>query len=98
MRLKIHPGVRRDVREILIYYDERSDTVGERFIEEVNKQIARIKSDPNHFHFSDAVRRRCNLERFPYHIIFDVVGGAVRILVLRHHSRHPDFGLRRRWR
>jgi hypothetical protein len=37
-----------------------------------------------------------NLHRFPYHFLFRVVGHDVRILVVRHHRRHPSLGIRRR--
>lgn len=40
--------------------------------------------------------RRVNLERFPYHFLFRIVGERVRVLVVRHHKRRPSLGLRRR--
>lgn len=33
--------------------------------------------------------RRVNLQRFPYHFLFRIVGDVVRILVVRHHNRYP---------
>jgi len=39
--------------------------------------------------------RRANLKRFPYHFLFRVVGDCVRILVVRHHRRHPEYGVER---
>jgi toxin ParE1/3/4 len=38
--------------------------------------------------------RRVNLDRFPYHFLFRVVSDEVRILVVRHHRRHPSLGIR----
>ncbi len=40
--------------------------------------------------------RRVSLQRFPYHFLFRIVGDVVRILVVRHYSRHPTVGIRRR--
>jgi hypothetical protein len=37
-----------------------------------------------------------NLDRFPYHFLFRIVDDGVRVLVVRHHSRHPSLGIRRR--
>jgi hypothetical protein len=31
----------------------------------------------------------------PYHFLYRVVGDCVRVLVVRHHRRHPDYGLER---
>ena len=39
---------------------------------------------------------RVDLQRFPYHFLFRIVGDTVRILVVRHHRRHPSVGMKRR--
>jgi toxin ParE1/3/4 len=39
--------------------------------------------------------RRVNLHRFPYHFLFRLINDEVRILVVRHHKRHPSLGTRR---
>ena len=41
------------------------------------------------------VYRRANFPSFPYHLIFRETVDGVRVLVLRHHRRHPDYGLSR---
>jgi hypothetical protein len=41
--------------------------------------------------------RRCLAHRFPYAILFRVISEeTLRVLITRHHRRHPSFGLRRR--
>ena len=39
--------------------------------------------------------RRCNLDRFPYHFLYDIRGEYVRMWVLRHDHWNPDFDLKR---
>jgi plasmid stabilization system protein ParE len=40
--------------------------------------------------------RRINFHRFPYHILYQIVDeGCAKILVVKHDSRDPDFGLDR---
>jgi len=51
--------------------------------------------NPRRFHFDRSGLRRCNLERFPYHFLYDIRGEYVRVWVLRHDRRNPDFGLDR---
>jgi hypothetical protein len=51
---------------------------------------------PESFAIREGDIRRVNLHRFPYHFLFRIVGDAVRILVIRHHSRRPSLGIRRR--
>ncbi|EDY83035.1 hypothetical protein VDG1235_3953 [Verrucomicrobiia bacterium DG1235] len=40
--------------------------------------------------------KRANMPNFPYHLLFSIHGQGVRILVLRHHRRHPRYGMSRK--
>lgn len=97
MKIIFHPRVRQDLREILDYYDVQSDTAGDRFFAEFEAASNKIESNPQRFHFVDELRRRCNLHQFPHHLIFEIHGDQILVTVLRHHKRHPSFGLSRRW-
>ncbi len=97
MNLIYHPSVRRDVRSILKYYGTQSSRAADRFSAELSKAEGKLETNPTHYHFISGNLRRLNLGRFPFHMIYEVVDGEVYILVVRHHRRHPDYGLRRRW-
>ena len=43
-----------------------------------------------------AIFQRADLRRFPYHFLFRIVDDSVRILVVRHHRRHPSLAMTRR--
>jgi hypothetical protein len=51
---------------------------------------------PKSFAIREGDVRRVNLHRFPYHFLFRIVGDVVRILVVRHNSRHSSLGIGRR--
>jgi hypothetical protein len=51
---------------------------------------------PESFPIRERDIRRVNLQRFPYHFLFRIVGDVVQILVVRHHGRRPTVGIRRR--
>jgi plasmid stabilization system protein ParE len=51
---------------------------------------------PESFSVRERELRRVNLLRFPYHFLFRIAGDTVRILVVRHHGRHPSLGIHRR--
>jgi len=36
------------------------------------------------------------LQAFPYHLLFEETEDFVHFLVLRHDSRHPSYGMKRR--
>jgi plasmid stabilization system protein ParE len=96
MRFTFHPAVRQDLRGILDYYDERSESAGDRFFEAFEDARRRIKMMPARFHLLDECRRRCDLAKFPYHLVFEIRNDEVYVTVLRHNKRHPRFGLKRR--
>ena len=98
MKVVFHPLVKRDLREILDYYDARSDVAGDRFFAAFEEAVGRIVDVPMRCHPLDAQRRRCNLHKFPHHLVFEIEieGEVVWITVLRHDKRRPGFGLGRK--
>ena len=97
MRLVLHPKVYSDIDRIMAYYEEvaTADLANE-FYSELRHFIAAAAARPESFAVRKGDIRRVNLHRFPYHCLFRIVGDAVRILVVRHHSRHPSLGIQRR--
>ena len=45
--------------------------------------------------FNAESRHRANLKRFPYHFLFKELPDGIRVMLVRHHRRHPDFGVER---
>ena len=56
-----------------------------------------LRGVPGRYHFFKGDLRRANLKRFPYHFLYRVAGDCVRVLVVRHNRRHPDYGLKPGW-
>jgi plasmid stabilization system protein ParE len=97
MRLILHDKVYSDIDGIMDYYEEASTPqLADEFYKELRHYIAQAAEKPESFSIRERDLRRVNLSRFPYHFLFRVVGDMVRILVVRHHSRHPSLGIRRR--
>ena len=97
MRLILHPKVYSDIDSIMAYYEEVATTeLANDFYAELRQFMTEAATRPESFAVRERDIRRVNLHRFPYHFLFRVVGDAVRILVVRHHSRHPSLGTRRR--
>lgn len=91
-----HPRVPLEVREAYRYYDETSHQVAERFWDELTEAIHHARLLPELHHFDSSGYRRANLNRFPYHFLFQVHPESIRIIVVRHNRRHPGYGTRRR--
>jgi plasmid stabilization system protein ParE len=92
---RFHRRVQADLDEILRKYYEVSHQLGDDFFAEFQIGIRKIVENPRFFHFDRSGLRRCNLDRFPYHFLYDIRGEYVRIWVLRHNRRDPALGLKR---
>lgn len=96
MALIFHRLVQKDLRTVLEYYTEEGGApLADRFFAEIEALVACIARDPKTFHQVPHGLRRANMIRFPYHFLFRESIAGVRILILRHHKRHPKFGHKR---
>jgi plasmid stabilization system protein ParE len=96
MRLILHPKVYSDIDRIMAYHEEvATSELANEFYAELRHFMAEAAVRPESFAIREHDIRRVNLQRFPYHFLFRIVGDVVRILVVRHHSRHPTLGIRR---
>ena len=97
MRLVLHPKVYSDIDSIMAYYENvATGELADEFYAELRHFMLEAARRPESFAIREGDIRRVNLHRFPYHFLFRTVGDAVRILVVRHHSRHPSLGIGRR--
>lgn len=97
MRVEYHAQAASDLNSAVAYYNDRRDGLGDALRVEVYSAIDRICLNPSRYGKIDGGARRCFVHRFPYSVLFRTIGDdAVRILVIRHHRRHPGFGMRRR--
>ena len=95
MNVRFHRRVQTDLNQVLKQYYEVSESLGDDFFKGFQTGVRKALENPKFFHFDASGLRRCNLDRFPYHFLYDLRGGFIRIWVVRHNHRHPAFGLRR---
>lgn len=97
MRLLLHAKVYSDISSIMQYYERVSTAeLADEFYRELRSLMQKAAERPESFAIRARDIHRVNLSRFPYHFLFRVVDDSVRILVVRHHGRHPAFGTSRR--
>ncbi len=95
MNVVYHPLARDEVIETAQYYEAQRPGLGVEFLDEIDASIQRIVGHPRGFAFVKEDVRQKILRRFPYSILYRIIQDDVRILVVRHHSRHPDHGQER---
>lgn len=97
MRLVLHRNIHSDVDAIMEYYEHvASPELADDFYTELRRCMLGAVEQPESFSIREHGLRRVNLHRFPYHFLFRIVGDTVRVLVVRHHRRHPSLGIHRR--
>lgn len=95
MNARFHRRIQADLNEILEKFDATSKQLGDDFFAEFRIGVGKACANPQFFHFDSSGLRRCNLDRFPYHFLYDICSDFIRIWVIRHDQRNPKFGLRR---
>ena len=97
MRIEYHPQTADDLNSALQFYEGERPGLGAECREEIYNAINRIKGSPTLYRKVEGEIRRCLVRRFPFSILYRVIGNeVVRILVIRHHRKHPRFGQSRR--
>jgi plasmid stabilization system protein ParE len=98
MPLTFNRLVQNDLRGALNHYDDAAGPhLALRFYNEFEELLAAIQTNPKRFHgVPGYAHRRANFPSFPFHLIFRETADGGRVPVLRHHRRHPDFGMGRK--
>jgi plasmid stabilization system protein ParE len=91
MRLTYHPDAEEELIEAAQYYEKRVSGLGHRFLREYDAAISDIEKTPELWPVIEDGLRRHVMRRFPYAIYYRVQDEELRILVVMHHSRHPDY-------
>jgi toxin ParE1/3/4 len=68
-----------------------------RFTDEFERQVLELAARPERWMVATADIHRCLMKRFPYIIYFRRVDPErIRITVVKHRRRHPDYGRERK--
>ena len=95
--IRFHSGVQRDINSALRHYRKESERLADEFWVSISDAFELIRQYPERHHLNPSGYRRLNLKRFPYNMLFEELWDRVRVVVVRHNSRKPGFGTRRKW-
>ena len=90
MKAKILTTARSEIREIIAYYNEQREGLGQEFELEFKKTQLRIQNYPMAWSPLSTRVRRCRVNRFPYSVIYEVREDVLIIAAIQHHSRAPE--------
>ncbi len=91
---------KQEFAEAAVWYESNQPGLANRFLEEIEQQLALIREHPAVFPIlRDVPRelevRRSLLRRFPYGLIFVELDDEIQILALAHNRRQPGYWLDR---
>jgi toxin ParE1/3/4 len=92
MKLTYHSEAEAEFLEAARFYERQTEGLGDRFLHELDAAIESIKIAPDRCRVVSGDVRRYVMRQFPYGIYYRVQDDELRILVIKHHSRHPDYG------
>ena len=96
MRVEYHPKTASELNSAIARYNDFRQGLGDELRLEVYAAIDRVLANPRQFAVVERDVRRCLIHRFPYSVLFRLTDEeVVRVLAIRHHRRHPRFGLGR---
>ena len=92
MKIEYHPATVDDLKTAEIYYQEQPPRLAQAFKAEVLESIDRIRKNPCLYTEINDVRRAL-LRRFLFSVVYRILSNdTIRILLIRHHKRHPVLG------
>lgn len=93
----LHQDAERDLSNAARFYRrEAGRAVAERFIDEFERVTVLLEANPGLGTVTGGERRCFPLHGFPYSIIYRPMITGIRVLVVRHQHRAPDYGSERR--
>ena len=95
MKYTFHPHAEKELEEIESYYYEISEELVSRFRGEIKTTVSRILTFPNAWQPLSRVNRRCQLNDFPFGIIYRLESNAIYVLAVAHLHRKPDYWMYR---
>lgn len=96
MRVTYHSKVNAEVSAIALYHESQGAGLGERFLDAFEAAIERIRRWPESCGVVRGTIRCGTVPPFQYGIYYRILSDRVRVLVVKHHARDPDYGIRRR--
>jgi toxin ParE1/3/4 len=91
MTCRLHRAARREISDAAIFYAQRSQEIGDRFLDAIESAILKIRETPDRFRQLESNLYQCRVPGFPYAIIYKVTKTELIILAVKHDRRRADY-------
>ena len=93
--VELHSAAYKEIEGAKQWYDEVSVKLGNRFLQEVDRGMERIREAPNSWPVYISGTRRFFLYRFPFAIVYKFDGEKAKVFALINLRRKPEYWLKR---
>lgn len=80
-----------ELDEAIEYYNYEVTRLGDAFLTEVLNALDRIGDFPDAWQLCSRRTRRCQIRRFPYGIIYQILGNEILVVAIANLHRKPDY-------
>src|SRR4030066_1554818 len=91
MQIRLLEIAQIELDDSIEYYNSESHGLGNELLVEVLHALERIKNFPHAWHLFTDTTRRCQLRRFPYGIIYQILDAEILIIAVANLHRNPDY-------
>lgn len=91
LKLSFHPDVSKEIKASYDWYQEKTENLGDDFINELESAYQAIIELPKTWPNFQLGFRRFLLSRFPFSVIYRQNGNTIYIVAVMHNSRKPDY-------
>jgi plasmid stabilization system protein ParE len=88
---RFHPEAAAEFSAAIAWYRQRSHRTADRFEEEIEQVLRRIEDDPQLFARYDDIHRFAVVKRFPFCVVYRMLGEILYVVAVAHSSRAPGY-------
>ncbi|GAA3734384.1 hypothetical protein GCM10022422_16610 [Flavobacterium ginsengisoli] len=90
-KIKILPLAEKEIDESIEFYESRSKGLGKQFLTYLRSYLKVLKTNPELFEIKKQPGyREMTLVKFPFVIIYEIIGNEIVIYSVFHTSRNPE--------
>lgn len=91
MKIRFLAPARGELEEAVRYYDTQRVGLGEEFQDEAWEAIQRIARFPDAWHPLSSSIRRCQMNRFPYGLVYASPESEILVIAVAHLHQAPEY-------
>lgn len=91
MKVQLLDPAQRELDEAIDYYNKERAGLGREFREEAWLAVQRIREFPKAWASIGGRIRRCQLQRFPYGLVYEPTVNEIVIIAVAHLHRRPEY-------